>query len=126
MRGPQSVLPASMMLMLLASVPAWAALTQAQEDEIRSEAANFKYNTVKTKEGLYYRVPEDMPIEMRGGIQAPIPFDEYMYSKFKQMDTRLAGMDRRLDHIEKLLEELRPKKAGSDKLQHAENKRLTS
>ena len=66
----------------------------ATEDEKKSkDLPNFKYNTVKTPEGLAFRVPEDMPIEKRGGILAPIPFDEYMYGKFKQLDERLNAID---------------------------------
>lgn len=78
-------------------------LTKAEEAKIRKEADNFKYNTVTTKEGLLFRVPEDMPVETRNGIQAPIPFDEYMYGKFKQMDEGLKSIDARLDRIEKIL-----------------------
>ena len=87
---------------LIFSRSAWC-LTKEEENEIRSEAANFKYNTVTTKEGLTFRVPEDMPVETRAGIQAPIPFDEYMYGKFKQMDNRLKTIETKLDNIEKLL-----------------------
>lgn len=78
-------------------------LTKEEEDDIRKEATDFKYNTVTTKEGLNFRVPEDMPVETRNGIQAPIPFDEYMYGKFKQIDSRLKSIDSKLDHIEELL-----------------------
>ena len=88
---------------------AWA-LTAEQEEEVREEATNFKYQTVKTQEGLNYRIPEDMPIESRNGIQAPIPFDEYMYSKFKAIDNKLQNMDEKLDHLEALVLELKENK----------------
>ena len=55
------------------------------------------------KSGLQYRVPEDMPIESRGGIEAPIPFDEYMYSKFKKIDQRLNRIEESLARVEKTL-----------------------
>ena len=42
-------------------------------------------------------------METRNGIQAPIPFDEYMYGKFKQMDERLKSIETKLDNIEKLI-----------------------
>ena len=93
-----------MFLMLgMAVCPTSWALTESEEKEIRAEADNFQYSTKTTKEGLQYRVPEDMPIETRNGIQAPIPFDEYMYSKFKKIDTRLDAMDKKLDNIQKIL-----------------------
>jgi len=38
---------------------------------------------IKKKNGLYFQVPEDWPIEKRGGILAPIPTEEYVSIKFK-------------------------------------------
>ena len=67
------------------------------------EDDNFKYHTVTTKEGLNFRVPEDMPIETRNGLQVPMPFDEYMYGKFKQMDNRLKSIETKLSNIENIL-----------------------
>ncbi|HTL71268.1 MAG TPA: hypothetical protein VL404_08270 [Candidatus Eisenbacteria bacterium] len=77
---------------------------------------NFQYSTVTTKEGLTYRVPEDMPIETRGGIQAPIPFDEYMYGKFRKLEDRLKGIEAQLDRVEKLLLSLKDEKSGNSAL----------
>lgn len=85
-------------LVLTSATPA-ARAANASQDE-----ANFRYQTVTTKDGLTFRVPEDMPIEKRGGIEAPIPFDEYMYGKFKQMDTRLQRMEAQLQKIQDLIE----------------------
>jgi len=75
------------------------------------EDLNFKYQTVTTKEGLTFRVPEDMPVETRNGIVAPIPFDEYMFGKFGQLDRRLKAIDAKLERIEKLLSEKSDKEA---------------
>ena len=38
-------------IMIASQARLWG-LTQTQEEEIRKDAANFKYNTVTTKEGL--------------------------------------------------------------------------
>lgn len=38
---------------------------------------------IKKKNGLNFQVPEDWPIEKRGGITAPIPTEEYISIKFK-------------------------------------------
>ena len=65
------------------------AFTDGEVKGMKNEAENFQYNTVTTKSGLQFRVPEDMPAEIRNGMEAPIPFDEYAYGKFKQMDERL-------------------------------------
>ena len=91
-----------LILGFLTSVNAFG-LTKEEADEIRKEATNFKYNTVTTKEGLNFRVPEDMPVETRNGIQSPIPFDEYMYGKFKQIENRLNSIDAKLNNIEAML-----------------------
>lgn len=95
--------PFAKILLLTAFACAFAGPASGADDA--EEDPNFQYQTVTTKEGLTFRVPEDMPIERRGGIQAPIPFDEYMYGKFKQMDTRLQRMETLLERIESLLEE---------------------
>jgi hypothetical protein len=64
------------------------------------DATNFEYTTKKTKTGLTFQVPEDMPIESRNGIEAPMPFDQYMYGKFKKMDSRLERIEKTLARIE--------------------------
>lgn len=35
---------------------------------------------------LNFQVPEDWPIEKRGGLMTPIPTEEYMLSKFKEIE----------------------------------------
>lgn len=82
----------------------------ADEDD-----SNFRYQTVTTREGLNFRVPEDMPIEKRDGLQVPIPFDEYMYGKFKKMETRLDAMDKKLEKIQSLLIAMRDQSAARQK-----------
>ena len=81
---------------------------------------NFDYKTVTTKEGLAFRVPEDMPVETRGGIQAPIPFDEYMFGKFGSIDSRIKQIDDRLARIEEKLDRLNPKASDQGALKNEE------
>ena len=81
-------------------MPARAQSPKAEESE---ELLEIHYRTVTTKEGLSFRVPEDMPIETRNGIVAPIPFEEYVYAKFQQIDGRLRKISTKLDEIEKIL-----------------------
>jgi len=38
--------------------------------------------------GLNFQVPEDWPIEKRGGILAPIPTEEYVSIKFKATEEK--------------------------------------
>lgn len=93
-------------LILLASFFLSAASACAEEDV-------FQYKTVTTKEGLTFRVPEDMPIEIRGGIQTPIPFDEYMYGKFKKLEVRVVEMEKRLERAEKALLEVTQRRSAT-------------
>lgn len=74
----------------------WAA---ERERRAESEPITFTYRNVTTKQGLTFRVPEDMPIEYRDGMVAPIPFDEYMYGKFKQMDFRMQRIESKLERV---------------------------
>lgn len=100
--------------MVLALVKgAWAADDPAvpKAASTDTEDNNFYYQTKMTKEGLIFRVPEDMPIERRGGLQVPMQFDEYMYGKFRQLDNVLKDMQARLDRIEKLLTEMKEEQA---------------
>ena len=84
-------------------------LSEARAEEGEGEA-NFEYRTVVTKEGLSFRVPEDMPIEKRGGIQAPIPFDEYVYGKFDRMDKKVRTLETRIEELEKTVASMNEKK----------------
>ncbi len=86
-------------------VPANGLAEESAEQGSEEGAANFRYETVTTSEGLTFRVPEDMPIEKRNGIVAPIPFDEYMYGKFAQLDQRMKSIEMKIDRIEALLSE---------------------
>lgn len=47
---------------------------------------------VKDTKGLNFKVPEDWPIEKRGGILAPIPTEEYVAKKFKAVAEELQAV----------------------------------
>lgn len=74
-----------------------AALTAAAEDDKKTDDKDPGFKTIKTKEGLVFRVPEDMAIEVRDGIQVPQPFEEYIYAKFKKLDERVARIEARIE-----------------------------
>lgn len=99
-------------LVLVFSLGATAGAEEAA-DAKAEKASNFDYQTVTTKEGLVFRVPEDMPIETRNGITAPISFDEYIYGKFKLMDARLQSMEAKLDRLEAMLAKIVGPESGS-------------
>ena len=94
----------------------WACLTSVQawaEDEQEGEFSTFDYKVITTKEGLSYRIPEDMPIETRNGVQAPIPFDEYIYGKFKTMEKRVGALETKIAALEKIAQSLKQEKTGA-------------
>ena len=97
---------------LFSSTSAFSADDKANlSDEEKLEVES---STITTKEGLTFRVPKDMPIEMRNGIQAPVPIEEYMYAKFKKVEKRMSRIDEKLDNIEKLLISLKEEKAAAE------------
>ena len=59
---------------------------------------------VKTVDGLRFEVPEDMPIEKKNGIVAPIGLDKYVAFKFRKVDERLDKIE---DFMTKAEEDLR-------------------
>ena len=81
--------------------------TSVIDEEDRIEMPDFTYHTVKSKSGLSWRVPIDMPIEERNGLLGPIPFDEYVYGKFAQIWTHVANLETRIIQLQKEVETLK-------------------
>lgn len=46
----------------------------------------------KEMEGLRFQVPEDWPIEKRGGVLGPIPTEEYVALKFEKVNQELEAV----------------------------------
>ena len=55
---------------------------------------------VVTKEGLHFKLPQDWPVEKRGGVVAPIPVEEYLAQKFSAMQSRLQALEQRVVGLE--------------------------
>lgn len=88
------------------------------EDKIsEDELPNFTYTNVKTKEGLIFQVPADMPIVKRNNIVAPLPFDEYVYRKIKGVQLRMDDLEARhtelIQNLTARIEKLEEKKVVS-------------
>ncbi len=79
------------------------AFAAEEKKPTESEADDYKFETITTKEGLKFRVPKDMPIESRDGVTAPVSTEEYVYVKFKRLDKRLDGFDKKLEGMEQKL-----------------------
>ena len=70
-------------------------------------------NNVRSVKGLKFNVPEDWPIEERGGMLGPIPIEEYIAKKFNAIDSKFMEAEGKhinvkikLDEIESRLENL--------------------
>ncbi len=63
------------------------------------------------KNRLRFAVPEDWPIEKRGGIVAPIPMEEYLIIKFKAVESQFDSIDQdtagKFNEIKSLIESLK-------------------
>jgi len=62
-------------------------------------------NVIKTKQGLHFMLPEDWPVEKKDGMINPIPIQEYLYTKFKKLESRLDTVEEQLNEITAALEE---------------------
>jgi hypothetical protein len=54
-----------------------------------SDYAQEATTTTKVEKGLRFKVPEDWPVEERAGVVAPIPVEEYISIKFKDIEAKL-------------------------------------
>lgn len=70
----------------------------AEEDE----GVDYKARTVNAKEALQFRIPEDMPVETKGGVVSRASTEEYIYIKFKQLDKKLKGIEEKIDRLTKI------------------------
>ena len=65
----------------------------------------------KTQKGLRFNVPEDWPIEERGGVVAPIPVEEYISIKFKdiysQIDSIKQDLSQKFEEINLAIEDFK-------------------
>jgi len=77
-------------------------------------SSSFAQNSKKSK-GLNFAVPEDWPIEKRGGIVGPIPTEEYITIKFKATAEEIRSIK---DNLEERVERL------NEKLDMLDEKRL--
>jgi len=53
-----------------------------------AEQKDGKATVRKSKNNLNFQIPEDWPIEERGGLVAPIPAEEYLAMKFENLELR--------------------------------------
>jgi hypothetical protein len=79
----------------------FSANASAEEEESMTEQMKkYKFETVTTKEGLKFNVPSDMPILNKDGLVVPMPFEEYLYIKFKLIEERMKRLEDRIEKME--------------------------
>ena|SRR3989338_1457450 len=54
-------------------------------------------STGRNIKGIQFNVPNDWPIDDRGGSLGPVPVEEYVTMKFEKSDERLDQMESRAD-----------------------------
>ncbi len=96
--------------LLLLCTPAFA-LTEEENKALQDETKGYEFKTVTTREGLNFSVPEDMPIVVRNGIKAPLPFEEYLYMKFKKLEEKLDVIDKKIDKLSAIFAATQEKEA---------------
>ena len=89
---------------LTASTAVWA--DDTEREKTAEEMQKYRFKTVTTPEGLNFNIPEDMPIETRNGIKAPIPYDEYQYFKYKKLEEKLSDTNAKIDKMVETLDKM--------------------
>jgi len=56
-----------------------------------------KDNLRKTQKGLHFTVPDDWPIEKRGGVLAPVPVEEYVLKHFKAIYAEIESLNKSIE-----------------------------
>ena len=88
------------LIALVLEVP--LAMSADTKDQGRSATA------LRTAEGLHFQLPDDWPVEKRGGVVGPIPVEEYLGRKFSAVESRLQQLEKQVSALElqvRLLEE---------------------
>ena len=88
-----------------------------EQEKMAEEMKKYRFEKVTTKEGLSFSIPSDMPIERKDGLVTPIPFEEYLYIKFKMIEERMGNLEKQIDDNQKtILSKLNELKAQQDDL----------
>ena len=100
---------------LFSAVSVTAPADDAERQKTEEEMKKYRFKTVTTPEGLNFNIPEDMPIETRNGLKAPIPYDEYLYFKFRKLEEKLNETNAKIDSMAASLEKIQKSLEASQK-----------
>ncbi len=87
------------------------------------EEGDSQGTVVKTRQGLNFQLPEDWPLEKRGGTVGPVPIEEYLGVKFAKLESRLAKLEKQMTELQTRMGKLEgSSKQPAAKLQSGEAK----
>ncbi len=78
---------------LLLALAVWGVLTG-----MRQNAGAAEPKSQRTQEGLHFTVPEEWPIEKRGGVLSPMPVEEYVVKRFQESESRITTISQDLSN----------------------------
>lgn len=65
---------------------------------MRQNAGAAEPKSQRTQEGLHFTVPEEWPIEKRGGVLSPMPVEEYVIKRFQEIESRITAISQDLSN----------------------------
>lgn len=72
-------------------------------------------NKIRSVKGLQFNVPDDWPIEERGGTVGPIPIEEYIAKKFSAIDSKFVEAEGKLINVKMKLDEIESRLDNAEK-----------
>lgn len=72
-------------------------------------------NKVRSFKGLKFNVPDDWPIEERGGAVGPIPIEEYIAKKFSAIDSKFVEAEGKLINVKMRLDDIESRLDNAEK-----------
>ncbi len=86
----------------------WTSLSGAANEPKAKEGKDGEEDliTVRTPEGLYFKVPPDMPIVKRNGTVGPIPMEEYLHRKIRALNKQIEDLTKKVEELSKRVEHI--------------------
>jgi hypothetical protein len=98
-------------------IPAKGLFLFASDEEGGKDSSEI---VLKNRDGLNFNLPEDWPIEKRGGVVAPIPVEEYLSKKFKSVEERIRFIEQQVGALDMRVRILEEQSKKQQRLQSVE------
>jgi len=96
----------SLLVFFLLLTCSTASAQEYSEEELKSAGESI---TIKSKSGLHFKVPPDMPIVERDGTIYPLPMDEYFNRKLNILKGRVDSLEGKIDLLDEKLDHISEK-----------------